>query len=84
MVTLFLDVVGTDQNKHRNPATTWWNTYLVNYHFGQLFYALDNYGDSDAFYAKLGWTKGTGHFQVTSDVLPAYYRCISGHNENLE
>ena len=78
MVTSFLGVVGTDQNKHRNPATTWWNTYLVNYHFGQLFYALETYGDPDAFFAKLGWTKGTGHFQVSSDVLLMYFRLTSG------
>ena len=72
MVTKFSDVVGTDQNKHRNPATTWWNTYLVNYHFGQLFYALETYGDPDAFYAKLGWTKGAGHFVLMS--FPSYFR----------
>ena len=72
MVTKFSDVVGTDQNKHRNPATTWWNTYLVNYHFGQLFYALETYGDPDAFYAKLGWTKGAGHFVLVS--FPSYFR----------
>ena len=81
MVTLFLGVVGTDQNKHRNPATTWWNTYLVNYHFGQLFYALETYGDPDAFYAILGWTKGTGHFRYTSGHLYKTFEPIEMLND---
>ena len=81
MVTLFLGVVGTDQNKHRNPATTWWNTYLVNYHFGQLFYALETYGDPDAFYAKLGWTKGMGHFRFTSGHLYKTFEPIEMLND---
>ena len=51
-------MIGTDQNKHRNPDTTWWNTYLVSYHFNeQLFPALHQYGNVTEFYEKLGWTE---------------------------
>lgn len=82
------NVIGTDQNKHRNPATTWWNTYLVNYHFGQLFYALETYGDPDAFYAKLGWTKEQLQAEIdfTEKTLQTYYdanpeRAVICHND---
>ena len=51
-------MIGIDQNKHRNPDTTWWNTYLVSYHFNeQLFPALHQYGNVTEFYEKLGWTE---------------------------
>ena len=51
-------MIGIDQNKHRNPDTTWWNTYLVSYHFNeQLLPALHQYGNVTEFYEKLGWTE---------------------------
>ena len=31
------EVIGIDQNKHRNPNTTWWNTYLVRSGSKKLF-----------------------------------------------
>ena len=78
MVINYSDVVGTDQNKHRNPATTWWNTYLVNVHFQQLFYALETYGDPDAFFKKLGWTKGWCHFAPRFRSISGNLRSMSG------
>ena len=78
MVNNYLDVVGTDQNKHRNPATTWWNTYLVNHHFQQLFYALETFGDPDAFFNKLGWTQGWCHLNSDSGPLLVHFWSTSG------
>ena len=42
-ISIISEVIGIDQNKHRNPNTTWWNTYLVRLVFKIIFKILAPY-----------------------------------------
>ena len=42
--SIISEVIGIDQNKHRNPNTTWWNTYLVRLVFKIVLLIVTNFG----------------------------------------
>lgn len=81
------DVEDIDKMKHRNPATTWWNTYLVSFHFEQLYGALGEEGMKE-FFRKVGWTEEQFMEEIlfTERTLQGYYdanpeRAVICHND---